>query len=53
MNWLILIVFGVFAIALVVFLIMRNQKDEKKYEKEVDNDYSKPLSEDKDIDMMN
>ncbi|SFC36889.1 hypothetical protein [Kaistella jeonii] len=52
MNWLILLIFGIFAIALVVFLIIRNQKDEKKYETEVDNDYSKPLSENKDIDMM-
>ncbi|WP_193811989.1 hypothetical protein [Kaistella flava (ex Peng et al. 2021)] len=51
MKVLILIIFGILAIAFVVFLIVRNQKDEKIYEKEMDNDYDKPLSEDNDIDM--
>ncbi|MDQ0477858.1 MULTISPECIES: hypothetical protein [Chryseobacterium] len=50
MNWLILIIFGIFAIALIVFLIIRNQKDEKEFEKELDNDYPKPMKEDNDFD---
>lgn len=48
MNWLILIIFGIIAIALIVFLIIRNQKDEKKFEKQLDNDYPKSNREDDD-----
>ncbi len=33
-------------IALIVFLVIRNQKDEKEFEKELDNDYHKPKSKD-------
>ncbi len=51
MNWLIVIIVGILAIALVVFLVMRNQKDEKEFEKELDNDYPKPRSEDGDIEI--
>lgn len=36
MNWFILIPFCVIAIALIIFLILRNQKDEKIFEKEKD-----------------
>lgn len=54
MNWLILIIFGIIAIALIVFLIIRNQKDEKKFEKQLDNDYPKSNREDgdKEIDEL-
>lgn len=51
MNWLILIIFGIFVIALIVFLIVRNQKDEKEFEQELDNDYPKPKSENGDIEI--
>ena len=51
MNWLILIVFGILAIALIAFLVIRNQKDEKDYENELNNDYPKPKSDDEDIDI--
>ncbi len=51
MNWLILIIFGILAIALIVFLVVRNQKDEKDFIKELNNDYPKPKSEDGDIEI--
>ena len=46
MNWPILIIFGIAAITLVVFLIKRNTKDEKVFEDEMNNDYQK-LKEEK------
>ncbi len=33
MNWLIIIIVGILAIALIVFLVIGNQKDEKEFEK--------------------
>jgi FtsZ-interacting cell division protein ZipA len=51
MNWLILIIVGILAIALIAFLIIRNQKDEKEFIKELDNDYPKPRSQDGDIEI--
>lgn len=51
MNWLILIIFGILAIALIIFLIVRNQKDEKDFEKDLDNDFPKRKSDDEDIDI--
>jgi len=32
------------AIALIAFLVIRNQKDEKEFENELDNDYPKSKS---------
>jgi preprotein translocase subunit YajC len=49
MNWLIIIIVGIFAVALIVFLVIRDQKDEKKFEKELDNDYPGATIEDRDI----
>jgi preprotein translocase subunit YajC len=51
MNWLIIIIVGILAIALIAFLVIRNQKDEKEFEKELNNDYTKPRSEDGDIEI--
>ena len=51
MNWLIIIIFGILVIALIVFLIIRNQKDEKDFEKELDNEYSKSKGELEDIEI--
>lgn len=45
MNWTILIIVGVLAIVLLVFTTIRNQKDKKDLEKELNDDYSK-LNED-------
>lgn len=49
MNWSIVIIAGVLGIALIAFLIVRNQKDEKEFEKELNNDYTKPTNEKGDI----
>ena len=51
MNWLVIIIVGILAIALIVFLIRRNQKDEKQFEKQLDNDYPKPGTDEGDIDI--
>ncbi len=51
MNWLIIIITGILAIALIVFLIVRNKKDKRKFKKQLNNDYPKPRSEDGDIEI--
>lgn len=51
MNWTIIVTMAILAIALVIFLIIRNQKDEKKFEEQM-NDEPKPQSE-KDIELTN
>ncbi|MDZ4795698.1 MAG: hypothetical protein SGI83_15575 [Bacteroidota bacterium] len=49
MNWLVLIPVGIAAIALIVFLIVRNQKDEKAFENKLNNDYRKPKNDESDV----
>ncbi len=51
MNWPLLIVFGALAVTLVVFLVVRNQKDEKELEKQIKDDYPKPRDEKGDIEI--
>ncbi|MEO5685539.1 MAG: hypothetical protein ABIQ88_23030 [Chitinophagaceae bacterium] len=34
MNWILIIITGVLAISLISFLIIRNKKDEKEFEKQ-------------------
>lgn len=50
MNWTILIIVGVLAIALVVFTIVRNLKDKKELEDKMNNDYPKSNDEKGDFD---
>lgn len=50
MNWLILIPIGIAVIALLVFLIYRNQKDEKEFEHQLNEDFHKSKDEEGDID---
>lgn len=50
MNWPILIIVGILAIALVIFLVKRNWQDEKEFEKQLDDDYPKPPHDTDDID---
>jgi uncharacterized integral membrane protein len=45
MNWFILIPFGIAILILLVFLIIRNQKDEVKFEEQLKDDYHKPKNE--------
>lgn len=49
MNWPIIIVVGIAVIALIVFLVMRNQKDEKQFEQQVKNDFPKVKDEGGDV----
>ena len=41
-NWPVLIIVGVVLAALVIFLIVRNRKDEKVLEHELNEDYPQP-----------
>jgi hypothetical protein len=45
MNWPILILFGMAAISFVVWLTIRNQKDEKEFEQQLNNDIKKDHSD--------
>ncbi len=49
MNWTVIIVVGIAAIILIIFLVWRNQKDEKDFEQQVNNDYPKPTAEETDM----
>ena len=50
MNWTILIIVAIFVLGLVVFLIIRNQKDEKEFEEKMNNDYPKSINQKGDLD---
>jgi uncharacterized membrane-anchored protein YhcB (DUF1043 family) len=50
MNWPLIIITGVLLIALIVFLVRRNIKDEKKLEKELND--STHDSKEKDDDFL-
>jgi uncharacterized membrane protein len=41
MNWKIIIIVGILVLILVIFTIIRNQKDKKDLEKTLNNDFSK------------
>jgi low affinity Fe/Cu permease len=49
MNWPVIIIVSIAAIALLVFLIIRNQKDEKDFEDQLNNDYPKPKKDKADV----
>jgi FtsZ-interacting cell division protein ZipA len=51
MNWTVLIIFGVIALSLLIFLIVRNQKDEKIFEEEANQDYHKSKDEEGDAEI--
>jgi FtsZ-interacting cell division protein ZipA len=51
MNWGILIPVGIALIALIVFLVIRNRKDEKEFEKQINSDYHKSKEKEGDIDV--
>ena len=50
MNWLLLIFFGIAVVALIIFLVRRNVKDEKQFEDQLNNDYHKTKDEEADTD---
>ncbi len=45
MNWHVLILFSIAAVGLIVFLVMRNVKDEKQVIDQLNDDYPKPTDE--------
>lgn len=48
MNWNIIIIVGVVALALIVFMVRRNLVDEKTFENQLNEDYKKTkVAEDK------
>lgn len=51
MNLAVLIPFGILVIALIVFLVVRNQKDKNKLEDQLNNDFHKSKDEEGDIEI--
>jgi low affinity Fe/Cu permease len=51
MNWYILIPFGIAIVVLIILLIVKNQKDEVKFEDQVNNDYRKTKEEEGDVEI--
>ena len=49
MNWPVIIIVAVLLIALIVFLVWRNIKDEKDMEAKLNDDYHKPTAEEADV----
>ncbi len=49
MNWPFIIFFSIVTLALLVFLVMRNQKDEKDLEDQLYDDFRKPSIDERDI----
>jgi anaerobic C4-dicarboxylate transporter len=50
MNWLVVTLFGIAVVALIVFLVVSNVKDEKQFEDQLKNDYHKTKDEEGDTD---
>ncbi len=51
MNSLLLIFIGIAAIALIVFLVIRNLKDKKQFEQKLNNDFPKNKKGEGDIEI--
>ena len=51
MNWPLLIVFGILAAVLIVFLAWRNLKDESEFENQLKNDFRKSKDEEGDAEI--
>jgi hypothetical protein len=51
MNWYILIPFAIAVVALIVWLVVRNQKDEVKFEDQLKQDYPKGNEAADDVDV--
>ncbi len=50
MNWPAIIVVALLLIALVLFLIMKNIRDEKKFEQQINQDYHKTKDAEREAD---
>lgn len=53
MNTSVIIIVGVLALLLIIFLIIRNQKDKKEVIDQIKNDYPKSKDEEGDADVDN
>ena len=53
MNLSVLIILGIAAVAFIVFLIIRNQKDKNEVVEQIKNDFPKAKAGDEDIDVEN
>ncbi len=51
MKWDVMILIGVLIIALIIYLVIQNQKDKKNLEEKIMDDYVKPKQEHIDTDM--
>ena len=51
MNWSLIIIIGIAALALIAFLVIHNRKDEKVFEDQLKKDYRKTKDEEDDIDI--
>ena len=51
MNWAVIILMGIGVLTLIIFLIFRNIKDEKKVVDQLNNDYRKSKDEEGDVDV--
>jgi ABC-type lipoprotein release transport system permease subunit len=51
MDWLLLIAVSIGAVALIVFLVVRNNKDKNQLEKQLNSDYHKSKDSEDDIDI--
>ncbi len=49
MNWPLIIIIGILLIALIIFLVRRNIKDEKTLERQLKDDYPKDKVDEDDI----
>ena len=50
MNWYILIPFAIAVVVLIAWLVIRNQKDEVKFEDQLNQDYRKEKDIEGDVD---
>ncbi len=51
MNWFVIVIVGIIVIALVVFTIIRNQKDKNEFEQQINNDYPKKKDAENDVEI--
>jgi len=51
MDWPLIITVALAALAVAIFLFVINLKDEKKFEKQIENDYQKRSSEKDDLEL--
>lgn len=51
MNWAVLIPLGIAALALIVFLVWRNLKDERQFEDQLKHNYPKSKDEEGDAEI--